>query len=62
MDDFKNLTLFELFDEIEELNTSLRELSDDDLIVCRNALIDRTKRSLNLIDELKNDLEVQNNA
>ena len=52
MDDFKSLPLYELFDEIEELNTSLRELSDDDLIDCKNALINRTNRALNLIDEL----------
>jgi hypothetical protein len=57
MDDFKCLPLFELFDEIEELNTSLRELSDDDLIVCKDSLINRTNRALNLIDELKNDFQ-----
>ena len=57
MDDFKCLPLFELFDEIEELNTSLRELSDDDLIVCKDALINRITRALNLIDELKNDFQ-----
>ena len=57
MDDFKCLPLFELFDEIEELNTSLRELSDDDLIVCKDDLINRTNRALNLIDELKNDFQ-----
>ena len=55
MDDFKSLPLYELFDDIEELNTSLRELSDDDLIVCRQSLINRTNRALNLIDELNND-------
>ena len=52
MENFKNPILSELFDEIEELNTSLRELSDDDLIDCKNALINRTNRALNLIDEL----------
>ena len=57
MDDFKCLPLYELFDEIEELNTSLRELSDDDLVVCKDALINRTNRALNLIDELKNDFQ-----
>ena len=57
MDDFKCLPLYELFDEIEELNTSLRELSDDDLIVCKDALINRTNRALNLINELKDDFQ-----
>tara|TARA_Y100000401_G_scaffold89897_1_gene75434 strand:- start:474 stop:695 length:222 start_codon:yes stop_codon:yes gene_type:complete len=56
MDDFKSLPLYELFDDIEELNTSLRELSDDDLIICRQSLINRTNRALSLIDELKNEL------
>ena len=32
----------ELFDQIEELNTSLRELTDYELVDCRNALINRT--------------------
>jgi len=57
MDDFKSLPLYELFDEIEELNTSLRELSDDDLIICKDALINRTNRALNLINELKDDFQ-----
>ena len=55
MENFKNPILSELFDEIEELNTSLRELSNNDLIDCKNALINRTNRALNLIDELNND-------
>ena len=42
MEDLKNPILSELFDEIEELNTSLRELSNDDLIECKTALINRT--------------------
>ena len=58
MDDFKSLPLYELFDEIEELNTSLRELSDDDLIICKEALIIRTNRALSLINELKEDLNL----
>ena len=58
MDDFKCLPLYELFDEIEELNTSLRELSDDDLIICKDALIIRTNRALSLINELKEDLNL----
>ena len=52
MEDFKNPILSELFDEIEELNTSLRELSNDDLIECKTALINRTNRAINLINEL----------
>ena len=51
-DDFKNSIIKDLFDEIEELNTSLRELSNDDLIDCKQALIDRTTRALTLINEL----------
>jgi len=39
----------ELFDQIEELNTSLRELSDQDLIDCRQSLIDRTKEIMDLL-------------
>ena len=52
MEDFKNTILSELFDEVEELNTSLRELSNDDLIECKIALINRTNRAINLINEL----------
>ena len=55
MEDFKNPILSELFDEIEELNTSLRELSNIDLIECKNALINRTNRAINLINELNDD-------
>ncbi len=55
MEDFKNPILSELFDEIEELNTSLRELSNDDLIDCKTALINRTNRAINLINELNDD-------
>ena len=55
MEDFKNPILSELFDEIEELNTSLRELSNDDLIECKTALINRTNRAINLINELNDD-------
>ena len=55
MEDFKNPILSELFDEIEELNTSLRELSNDDLIECKTALINRTNRAINLINELDDD-------
>jgi hypothetical protein len=52
MDDFKNPILYELFNEVEELNTSLRELSNMDLIDCKSALINRTNTALNLINEL----------
>ena len=39
----------ELFDQIEELNTSLRELTDYELVDCRQALINRTNILLSLI-------------
>ena len=32
----------EIFDQIEELNCSLRELTDYELVDCRQALINRT--------------------
>ena len=37
------------WDQAEELNTSLRELSDQDLIDCRQALIDRSKEIMDLL-------------
>ena len=40
------------WNEAEELNTSLRELSDADLIDCREALIDRTNRIMNTLNEI----------
>ena len=40
------------WNEAEELNTSLRELSDTDLIDCRAALIDRTNRIVNTLNEI----------
>ena len=43
----------ELFDQIEELNTSLRELTDYELVDCRNALINRTNILMGLLDELE---------
>ena len=55
MEDLENPILSELFDEIEELNTSLRELSNIDLIECKTALINRTNRAINLINELNDD-------
>ena len=42
----------EIFDQIEELNTSLRELNDFDLVDCRQALIDRTNLVMGLLEEL----------
>ena len=42
----------EIFDQIEELNTSLRELNDWELINCRQALINRTKIIMGLLDEI----------
>ena len=42
----------EIFDQIEELNTSLRELNDGDLVECRSALIDRTNIIMQLLEEL----------
>ena len=41
----------EIFDQIEELNTSLRELNDKDLIDCREALINRSQIIMNLLDQ-----------
>ncbi len=40
------------WNEAEELNTSLRELSDADLVDCRAALIDRTNRIMNTLNEI----------
>ena len=42
----------EAWNEAEELNTSLRELSDQDLIECRQALIDRTNLIMSALDEI----------
>ena len=38
--------------EAEELNTSLRELSDADLVDSRQALIDRTNRIMEALNEI----------
>ena len=43
------------WNEAEELNTSLRELSDVDLVDCREALIDRTKRIMDTLNEIGTD-------
>ena len=42
----------EAWNEAEELNCSLRELSDQDLIECRKALIERTNRIMSALDEI----------
>ena len=42
----------EAWNEAEELNTSLRELSDADLVDCRQALIDRTNRIMQALNEI----------
>ena len=42
----------EAWNEAEELNTSLRELSDADLVDCRHALIDRTNRIMEALNEI----------
>ena len=39
----------EAWDQAEELNTSLRELTDEELIECRDALIERTNKIMNLL-------------
>jgi len=48
----KKVIIAELFDEIEELNTSLRELTDFELVDCRQSLIKRTNTLMSLLDEL----------
>ena len=45
----------EAWNETEELNTSLRELSDDDLLDCRDTLINRTVRIMNTLEEVGTD-------
>lgn len=39
----------EAWDQAEELNTSLRELTDEELVYCRQALIGRTNKIMNLL-------------
>jgi phage-related holin len=48
----KKVIIAEIFDEIEELNTSLRELTDFELVDCRQSLIQRTNILMSLLDEL----------
>ena len=40
------------FNEIEELKTSLKELSDADLLNSRQTLIDQTNRVMEALDEI----------
>ena len=40
------------WNEAEELNTSLRELNDGDLVDCRAALIDRTEKIMHALNEI----------
>ena len=42
----------EAWNAAEELNTSLRELNDSDLLSCRQALIDRTNRIMEALNEI----------
>ena len=42
----------EAWNETEELNTSLRELNDSDLVACRQSLIDRTNRIMEALNEI----------
>ena len=42
----------EIFDQIEELNCSFRELTDYELVDCRQALINRTNILMGLMEEL----------
>ena len=43
------------WNEAEELNTSLKELNDGDLVDCRAALIDRTEKIMNALNEIGTD-------
>ena len=40
------------YNEIEELKTSLKDLNDTDLLNSRQALIDRTNRVMEALDEI----------
>ena len=42
----------ESWHQVRELNESLRELSDDDLVDCRDALLNRTIRIMNALEEI----------
>ncbi len=43
--------IVEAWNEAEELNCSLKELNDKDLIDCREALINRSQIIMNLLDQ-----------
>ena len=38
------------WNEAEELNSSLSNLTDDEIIECKNALIERTKKIMSILD------------
>ena len=40
-----------IWNEAEELSCSLRELTDDELIECRDALLDRAKAIMSMTEE-----------
>ena len=44
-------TLAFIWNEAEELSCSLRELTDDELIECRDALLDRAKAIMSMTEE-----------
>ena len=43
------------FNEVEELNTSLKNLSDADLLNCRQKLINQTNKIMEALDEIGTD-------
>ena len=43
------------FNEVEELRTSLKELSDADLLNCRQKLINQTNKIMEALDEIGTD-------
>jgi hypothetical protein len=46
-------TLAFIWNEAEELSCSLRELTDDELIDCRKALLDRAKAIMEMALEIE---------
>ena len=54
-DGLNPILIEDAWNETEELNTSLRELSDDDLLDCRDVLINRTVRVMNTLEEIGTD-------
>jgi hypothetical protein len=53
--------LNEIFDDIEETNCSLRELTDDELIDCRKTLEQRLERVLKTIINYTENRKVYDN-